>query len=132
MREMRGRIGVLFRGGTDGARVTAYVRGAAEAGFELKAILPERAGDPLLQAALCYRLLQLDYDAAVVHPEDPTNLAGRIRGALSHRPVFDVGPGTQPGLLSDVPGYHPVPVTPGTDLEEEVRTVVNALSAAGL
>ena len=81
---------------------------------------------------MCYRLLQLDYDAAVVHPEDATNLAGRIRGALSHRPVFDVGPGTQPGLLSDVPGYHPVPVTPGTDLEEEVRTVVNALSAAGL
>lgn len=112
--------------------MAAYAEGAAEAGFEFKPVLPERAGDPLLQAALCYRLLQLDYDAAVVHPEDATNLAGRIRGAPKRRPVLDVGPGTQPGLLSDVPGYRPVLVPPGTDLEEEVRTVLNALSAAGL
>ena len=132
MRGMCGRIGVLFRGGTDGARVAAYVRGAAEAGFELKPVLPERVGDPQLQAALCYRLLQLDYDAAVVHPEDATNLAGRIRGALRHRPVLDVGPGTRRGLLSDVPGYHPVPIPPGTDIDGEICLVLNALSAAGL
>ena len=124
-----GTVGVLFRGGTDEARIAAYAEGAAGAGFELKSILPERAGDPLLQAALCYRLLQLDYDAAVVHPEDATNLAGRIRGALRHRPVLDVGPGTRRGLLSDVPGYHPVPIPPGTDIDDEVRIVLNALHA---
>lgn len=127
---MRRTVGVLLRGGDDGGRAEAY-RGAAGE-FEFRTVLPERAGDPLLQAALCYRMLQLDYDAAVVYPENAVNLAGRIRGALGRLPVFDVGPGTEPGLLSDVPGYRPVAVLPGMETDEEVRLVLDALRDAGL
>ena len=127
MQKMRGTVGVLFRGGADAARVTVYANAAAD--FEFKLIVPERDGDPLLQAALCYRLLQLDYDAVVLYPEDANNLGGRIRGALRHRPILDVGAKTQPSLVSDVPGYRPVPIPRRTGLDEEVQIVLDALRA---
>lgn len=123
------RIGVLLRGEGDAARCAAYEKLAPELGMEVHTVCPERAGDPLLQAALCYRMLQLDYDAVVVYPENGSNLSGRIRGAVVHRTVLDVGPGTDPGLLDGVPGYRPLCIEGAPTPAEEVRLVLNALSA---
>ncbi|NLL36626.1 MAG: hypothetical protein GX256_03775 [Fretibacterium sp.] len=125
---IRQKLGVLFRGRDGRARIEAYNTQTPALGFELQTVLPERAGDPLLQAALFYRMLQLNYDAVIIYPEGESNLAPLIRSAEGEVLILDVGAKTRPSLIPDAPCYHALPLETDRSIGEEVRYVLSELS----